>query len=479
MLHLKNFFKGGIHVFLSEALVLPTGLLTAAFLSRKLGPDGYGLLILAATMVSWVEWSVTSLFSRTSFKFIGEREDWQPVAAVILRLHLYFSIGAAVIFGLLAAPLASLMNEPVLAKYLQIFAAEIPFFCLAKGYRNILIGIGRFSQRAFSSAVFWLARLIFIVIFVELGFSVSGAIFGIMSATLLEFLIARHFLGLPLFFPSNFRAGSLWHYSIPLFLSATSRRIYQRLDLFALKSMGASAAQAGFYGAAQNLLFISGIFLMSFAPLLLSTLSKLISTGNATAAKKLAQNAIRLVIGLLPLCGLFAGSVTEIINLIYGEKFMASIPLFTILIFGEFGAILISVTTVILTALERPRWTFILNGALVVAAMLGYWLVIPQFGSIGAALITSIFSMLGGIAGILLVYFRWTILPSIKTVSRSCIICAGIYAAAIYWPAAGFWLFIKLPLLTLTVPLLFYLFGEFTFSEIKALKRDFSASNFN
>jgi len=476
MRHLQVFFKGGIHVFLSEALVLPTGLLTAAFLSRKLGPDGYGLLILAATMVSWVEWSVTSLFSRTSFKFIGEREDWQPVASVILRLHLYFSIGAAIIFWLLAAPLATLMNEPVLAKYLNIFAWEIPFFCLAKGYRNILVGIGRFSQRALGSAVFWIARLIFIVILVELGLSVTGAILGIMCATLLEFLLTRHLLGLKLFLPSDFRAKNLWHYSIPLFLSATSRRIYQRLDLFALKSLGATAAQAGFYGAAQNLLFISGIFLMSFAPLLLSTLSKLLSGGNEANAKKLARNAIRLVIGLLPLCGLFAGSVTKIVALIYGKQFAPSSPLFTILVFGEIGAILISVTTAILTALGRPRWTFILNGALVVAAMIGYWLVIPRFGSIGAALVTSIFSMLGGIGGIFLVYFRWKILPSIKTILRSCLICAGIYAAAIYWPATGIWLFVKLSLLTLAIPVVFLMLGEFDALELRKARQYLSST---
>jgi O-antigen/teichoic acid export membrane protein len=42
---------GTIRVFLAEALLLPTGLLTTAYVTRKLGPEGYGLFVLAATLV--------------------------------------------------------------------------------------------------------------------------------------------------------------------------------------------------------------------------------------------------------------------------------------------------------------------------------------------------------------------------------------------------------------------------------------------
>lgn len=45
---------GTLWIFLSEALVLPTGLLTAAFLTRRLGPEGYGLLTLASVLVAWM-----------------------------------------------------------------------------------------------------------------------------------------------------------------------------------------------------------------------------------------------------------------------------------------------------------------------------------------------------------------------------------------------------------------------------------------
>ncbi len=468
MLQLKNMFCGGLHVFLSEALVLPTGLLTAAYLSRKLGPEGYGLLILAATAASWVEWSVTSLFSRTSFKFVGEREDWPPVAAVILRLHLYLSLAAAAVFYLLATPLASLLNEPVLGDYLRLFALEIPFFCLAKGYRNVLVGIGKFSERAVGGAAYWVARMVFIVALVAAGLSIRGAILGSIAAAMAEFLIVRHYLALPLFLRSDFPARHLWGYSIPLFLSATSRRIFQKLDLFTLKSLGAGAALAGFYGAAQNLLFLSGIFLQSFAPLLLSTLSRLLGTDRETAGRQLARNAMRLVIALLPLCGLFAGSVREIVRFIYGAAFAPAIPLFTILVLGELGAIMISVTTAIMTALGYPRLPFFLNISIVLLAFVGYLAVVPVFGAPGAAAVTTTASLLGAAVGMGVIFKLWRVSPPAATLLRSLAVTGVIYTLSHAWPAGQWWLAIELPVLTLAIPLFFLLLGEFSSAEIEA-----------
>ena len=63
---------GTIRIFLAEALILPTGFITAVFLARKLGPIDYGLFALASLLVLWIEWGSTALFAHTTIKFIGE-----------------------------------------------------------------------------------------------------------------------------------------------------------------------------------------------------------------------------------------------------------------------------------------------------------------------------------------------------------------------------------------------------------------------
>ena len=37
---------------LAESLLIPTGLLTAAYLARRLGPEGYGVFVVVAALVA-------------------------------------------------------------------------------------------------------------------------------------------------------------------------------------------------------------------------------------------------------------------------------------------------------------------------------------------------------------------------------------------------------------------------------------------
>jgi O-antigen/teichoic acid export membrane protein len=201
---------GTTGVFLADMLMLPTGLFATAYLTRRLGPEGYGLFILAATVVAWAEWSVTSMFSRSTIKFVGEAQDWRPVGAAVVWLHLLTSTGAMLLLALLAGPLSTLLHEPRLANYLRLFSLDIPLFALAQAHRNILVGIGGFRERALTSAGRWISRLVFIVLLVQLGFSVYGAILGSIAASLVELSIGRIYVRPSLWRPADFSVAPLW-----------------------------------------------------------------------------------------------------------------------------------------------------------------------------------------------------------------------------------------------------------------------------
>ena len=67
-----------------------------------------------------------------------------------------------------------------------------------------------------------------------------------------------------------------------------------------LKALGATATMAGIYGAALKMTVITNIFSLSFSPLLLSTLGRVNQSLNPERAKKIARDAMRLVILFLP-----------------------------------------------------------------------------------------------------------------------------------------------------------------------------------
>ena len=463
-------FNGTAWGILAEALILPSGLITAGVLTRCLGPEGYGLFTLASVIIAWIEWTITSIFGRTAVKFVSDSDNWHPVGTTILRLYLGVSGVATIVLWFSANKISILLNEPTLTIYLQVFALDIPLFCLAQGHRQILIGLGDFRERAIATTSRWTIRLVLIVILVQAGFSVSGAIIGSIGASIAELLVNRWFIRPALFSRSTFPVHKLFGYALPLFLFAASLRLYDKLDLLMLKLSGATAEIAGIYGSAQNLAFVPSLFAMSFSPILLSTLNYNLRSGDMIKAKLLARNAMRISLALLPFAALTAGSSNEIIQLVYGETFLPAAPLLAVLIFGSTTLVMISISTAILTAAGKPSWTLLLTAPMIPLSIIGYQLFLPAFGSQGASWVVTSVAAVGAVACFIAVYLCWEILPEFTTLIRSIVTCLLVYEIAINWSCSGLMLLFKLFAILLLLPFIFLLLGEFSLNEIKYLR---------
>ncbi|MBF2026330.1 MAG: oligosaccharide flippase family protein [Oscillatoriales cyanobacterium C42_A2020_001] len=461
---------GTIQVFLAESLLLPTGLVTAAFLTRQLGPEGYGVLMLATTIISWIGWSITSAFTRTTIKFIGEAEDWQAIASTVLQLHLLLGMAAAAVVGVFAQVIANALGEPGMAAYLRLFALEVPIFCLTYAHRSVLVGLGKFSQRAIATAVRWVARMVLIVAFVGAGLSLWGAILGSVASAIVELGVCRMYVHPPLMHSSRFPMRKLWGYAVPLFLLALSLRLYDKLDLFMLKLLGGTAAEAGFYATAQNLSLMPSLFTLAFVPLLLSTLTRILSTGDQSKAQHLSRDAMRLVLLLLPFAALGSGSAAEIMALLFSSTFLPAAPLFALLIFSAVAMAMIAVTTAILTAASKPTWTIALAGPMVPGAIAANGWIIPRFGSIGAATVTTTVATLAAIATIGAVHRIWKIVPPMASLIRSLVMSGLVYGLASLWTTIGWWLVVKLVLLSSLIPVGLVLLGELSDRELGLLR---------
>jgi O-antigen/teichoic acid export membrane protein len=466
----REVLAGTLRVFLADMMILPTGLLTTAYLTRRLGPEGYGLFILAATVIAWVEWSVAALFSRTTIKFVSEAQDWRPVGAAVVWLHLVTSVAAMLLLALLAGPLAALLHEPHLAGYLRLFSLDIPLFSLAQAHRNILVGIGGFRERALASAGRWVTRLFAIVLLVQLGFSIPGAIVGSIAASFVELVIGRIYIRPSMWRPAGFSVRPLWGYAVPLLFAAVLLRMFDKLDLVTLKALGASAEQAGNYGAAQSLSLIPGILAFSFSPLLLSTLTRLLLNGEAEAARNLGRDAMRLVLGIFPFAALVAGAAPEIVRLIFGQRFLSAAAPLALLIFGAVALMMISVVSAILIGSGKPGWAVVLAALLIPLTLTGCLYLIPAFDLRGAALATTLSAAVGAIASMLVVKRLWGLLPSASTLLRSFLLSTMAYILAAWWQTPGILLLLKLPAISLLICLGYFVSGEFSTAEKQLIR---------
>ncbi len=464
--HGRHTLDGTVCVFLAEVLMLPTGLVTTAVLTRHLGTDGYGLFTLVATLVAWVEWSIAALFACATYQRVGAATDWRPVGTTVLRLHLAASTACAALLVVVASPVARILGEPLLTGYLRLFAIDIPICSLAYAHRDILIGTGGFRQRALVTGSRWLIRMLLIVALVGLGFSVTGAIVASIGASLVEVGIARCFVRPSLLAPTNVPALSLLGIAAPLFLYAISITLVEKLDLFFLKTLGGSADLAGIYGVAQNLAIAPRLFALAFSPLLMSTLIRLLRDGDARLARDMGRDGMRLVIVLLPFAGMAAGATGEIVEAIAGKRFGDAGPLLAVLIFGAVAMTMIAVATAILIAAGKPGWTFAAVSPLVPLAVGGHLVAIPRFGAMGACGVTAGCAMLGAVVTVGAAYRLWRIAPPVGSLLRSVLVCGGAYALAALWTTGGLLLLLKLSVIALLIAASLLGLGEFDQREI-------------
>ena len=443
----RSTFGGGLRVFLAEALIFPTGMLTVAFLTRRLGPDGYGAFSLAVAMVAWIEWSISSLFSRAAVRFVSEAADWRPVATAVGRLYLSASLVAAALLFVLADPIARAVDAPGLGRYLRLFSADIPLFGLAHAQRCVLIGTGEFSHRALMSAWRWVSRLVLIVLLVEMGLSGTGAVLGAVGASAVELGVGRLRVRLGLLASSRFPWRRFLGYAVPLSLGSLCLQLYGKMDLWFLKALGGTLAEAGMYGAAQNLTLVPGIIALSFSPLLLSRVTRLLQEGDEAGARRLGLDALRAAVWVLPVGGMIAGSAGEIVRLVFGAAYLpASLPV-AVLIFSGLALVVLSACAALLTALGRPRWVLLLAGPLVPLSAAGLVVAIPRGGMVGAAGNAVLWSSLVALAALAVVRRQWGIAPPAATVVRSALACVPVAGLAWVWPTPGLAVLLKLPVL--------------------------------
>ncbi len=461
-----------ISIFFVEILILSTGFITSVFLARRLGPANFGLFALTAGLINWIEWTTTSLFTGTTIKFISETSDWRPVGTTVLRMHLVVGGVAAAFIWLLSSALSDIFKEPAMADYLRLFAIDIPVFALACTNLNILMGRGFFKERARISGAYGIARLVLIILFVEIGFSVKGAILGCIGASVIELVISRLFIRLSLFSGPTFPLRRLLSFSVPLFMSSLSQHIF-RMELVVLKILGAPGASVGFFSAAQSLSIPPNIYAKSLSPPLLSTLSHLRGNQEEATAKHIGRTALRSALWLLPFAAMTAGSASEIVCFVFGEDFVPAAPILGFLIFATLGLLTIHIAKAILIVLGKVGWTFAMTGPMVPIAIIGHLILIPWIGGIGAAMVTTFVAWVGAFVFLYIVYRTWGVLPPVKSLLKS-MLCSGIaFVLAILWPVTGLMIVLKLTAITSIILLTFLLLGEFTAGEIATARSIF------
>ena len=469
----RGLVAGTAIVLVAEALALPSGLTVAALLTRHLLPADYGVYALGAAGVAWLEWTVVSLFSRAAFKLVAEADDWRPVGSLLLRAHLVAGVAAGALLALGSVPAARLLHAPALGTVLRVFAIDAPLFALVYAHRGVMVGLGRHGARAVTSTVRWTARAALVAIAVAMGATVAGVAAALVVASALELIAARVQVRPPLRTPRGAAPGSrvLLGWAAPLLVSSTAMRIFDRVDLFALRFFGGVMSTVGAYGVAQSLALAPALFGQAFAPAAIAMLSVRHRRGDAGALLDAARATLRTGALVLPFTLLAAGASDGLVELLFSTRYLPAAPLFALLVVGAEGALLISLCGGILVARGTPRWTIVITLPVLLTALLGHLLLIPRFGAMGAAGVTAASSLLGAAGALLFVRRQCGVPAPVPTLLRGLVTGVVVGTVAWHWPAHGLALVMQLSLLTIVLVALMLVLGEASADELRAAGR--------
>jgi SAM-dependent methyltransferase len=306
----------------------------------------------------------------------------------------------------------------------------------------------------------WLARPIAIVLLVELGFGVTGAMAGSVLAALAGLRVAARMAGVPMVVGRLTPLPGVWQLAVPVFVLSLSLRVFDKLGLLSVQALG-SSLESGFFAAAQNLAIAPGLVAMSLSPLLLAELTRLHVRGDAAQSAALVGASVRLVVGLVPLAAIGAAASHEIMPLVYGSGFAPAAPLAWPLLGAATAMLLVSVTTSVLIACDRAALAAHTVWPWVAPTLVALGLFVPHGGARAAALVTG-GAVAASAAASLWAVARATTFPAPwPTLVRSLVISVALGALAAWWPTPGLWVVAKLALLGALTPLLFAASGEF------------------
>lgn len=231
------------------------------------------------------------------------------------------------------------------------------------------------------------------------------------------------------------RAGLLV-LAAPLALAGIGARLFERADLFLLAALGGSTASLGHYGAAQNLTIVLSLLAGAVSPVVQATVTRMRRQGEHDELRRLQQDVLRMPYLVLPFTALAAGSASDIMRVIYGASFLDAATPFALLMLGSTALIAVSLSTVLLVALDRAWVVVGLTGPMLVALFVFTLVLVPRYGAAGPAMASLAVSTVAACLGQFLIGRYEAVHVPRRTMSVGIGLAMLAFAAGSAWPTA-------------------------------------------
>jgi stage V sporulation protein B len=390
-------------------------------LPRLMSKEDFGLYKVAVGVVSIINAVIVTGTQQTVSKYISqEAEKADSVKSKALKLQLVVGGIAALGFFLLAPVIANYLNDARLTNYLRMAALitlSYSFYAVFIGFFN---GQKKFLTQAAVDMAYSTFKVIFVVLFVWLGFGVMGGIggFALAAASVLALSAVLAGRGKR---QGEVRAADLFKFQSYVLLFTLLLNLLQKVDLVLVKALSSTDAtlaskNAAEYGAALDLANITYQIIISITFVIFPLVSESTFAEDEEKTKTYIANTLRYTLMIMAIVAtLFSANAKAVLGLAYPSEYQAGSGALSVVAYGMLLFGMLYVLTTIISASGKPKVSLVI-GALTLSfsAALNYFL-IPAYGLTGAGLATTAAMFAGVVVGCAYLFVKFkTLMPAIS-----------------------------------------------------------------
>jgi O-antigen/teichoic acid export membrane protein len=428
------------------------GVIIVGLITRHLGQAGYGQYTTVLAFVQFFAVIVDlglylTLMQEISDPKVDERKAVSNIFTIkLISAFIFFALAP---FLVLLFPYAAIVKQGVILMSISFFLFTLAQVLVALFQKHLRMDkiivtevLGRFAFLITVALVVFFQKGLLYIILGNVAFNLIY--FGLV------FFMARGY--------SKFTFGfdfvywkKIWHRAWPIALTSLLTLVYFKADTLIL-SIYRSESEVGIYGATYKVLEIVGTFPHMFLGLVLPILTAAYVTKNIERFKRIYQKvfdfflmiAIPLIVGAMFLAD-------RIMVLIAGEEFINSGPVLKILIWATAIIFFGSLFGYIILAIDKQKKMipyYIITAAL---ALILYFVFIPQFSYLAAAIITVFVELLYALFAFYVCYKYSKVGINLKIAVKI------IFAALVMGLFIYFFYFLNLILLILLASIIYFI----------------------
>ena len=393
-------------------------------ITRFLTPTDYGVFALGQTIVNlsliFVLFGTPKALDRfiPQYQALGELGRIRTLISRVLGWVVLTSLIITVLLFLLSPLLATWFSEPELQYVLQRLLLALPAIALVRELSSIFLGFRQIRYRVYFESLFILfLKLLLGVPILLAGFGLMGWLWAFFLAS-----VGGAIMALWMFYrevwrpiqvcpPQAINSRDVVSYAWPLSFSSVILLVVGQIDSLFLGYYH-SAADVGIFRVYIYVVALIGVIKMSFAQIFKPVAAGLVTKGDFQGLSDIYRRVAKWLFQLnLAILLLFMVLGKDILGIMFPSDYLVGLGALLVLLTGRFLNSAFGPEGMLLEALGHTRLS-LLNSLVMLGTNFAVdYLLIPQYGILGAAVGAASAMVVGGLAGVLELFTKYRLQP--------------------------------------------------------------------